>query len=399
MTPNLLAAHLFAAYDPFCLHHLRPSNCRHAVITAGLRERVAEHPELFRMEELGRSIEGRSISMVGCGRGPLRVLLWSQMHGDEPTATLALMDIFHFLGQRFSSEGWVREMLEQITIHAIPMLNPDGAERCKRHTAVQVDMNRDARRLITPEARLLKETRQKVSPTFGFNLHDQDLSSVGGTDQVAALALLAPALDEKKSAPLVRVRALRIISLLTRMLNQFIEGHITTYDDSFEPRAFGDSMQAWGTSTVLIESGHWPKDPEKLFIRKLNFVAILSALRAIGNGSYQDADFEISTALPQNGTRMFDVIIRGVTLEHSSRWQQKVDLGLIFPGPQRDRLKSPQLQSPVIATIKQIGDLEGYGGLEVMEANGRKLPAEKICIDKEFSLNEFLDGLQLYYPR
>ncbi|NIQ56614.1 MAG: peptidase M14, partial [Gemmatimonadetes bacterium] len=42
-------------------------------------------------------MEGRPIYAVRFGHGPMRVLLWSQMHGDEPTATMAIADIFTFL--------------------------------------------------------------------------------------------------------------------------------------------------------------------------------------------------------------------------------------------------------------------------------------------------------------
>ena len=399
MTPSALAAHLYSTYEPFRLNHLRPANCRHGVITTELHEQVGQSGGLLRVEELGRSTEERSIFLVSCGRGPTCILLWSQMHGDESTATLALLDIFNFLRHRAASENWIREMLEEITIHAIPMLNPDGAERRQRQTALKIDMNRDARTLITPEARLLRDTQRKLNPSFGFNLHDQDLSSVGSTDEVAALALLAPALDEKRSTPLVRVRALRLVSLLTSVLEQFIAGHVTTYDDTFEPRAFGDSMQSWGTSTVLIESGHWPKDPEKLFIRKLNFLAILTALRSIGNGSYQDADLDYGAGLRPNGKRMFDIIIRGVRLEHPSGWAQQADLGLLFPPSQRGRMTSADAQSPMptLVIVKEVGDLEGNGALEMIEGHGRRISTDQITIDKEVPFNEILDVLQLYY--
>src|SRR5690606_38854546 len=43
----------------------------------------------LRTEEIGRSIQGRAIRAVTFGSGPTPVLLWSQMHGDEVTATMA----------------------------------------------------------------------------------------------------------------------------------------------------------------------------------------------------------------------------------------------------------------------------------------------------------------------
>jgi hypothetical protein len=77
-------------------------------------------------------------------------------------------------------------------------------------------------------------------------------------------------------------------SVFAEVMNKFIQGKITKYDDTFEPRAFGDNMQRWGTSTLLVESGHMLKDPNKNFIRKLNFVGILSTLYAIATSEYQD---------------------------------------------------------------------------------------------------------------
>src|SRR5688500_4981893 len=47
-----------------------------------------------RVEVIGQSLLGRDIRAVTYGNGPTRVLLWSQMHGDESTATMALADVF-----------------------------------------------------------------------------------------------------------------------------------------------------------------------------------------------------------------------------------------------------------------------------------------------------------------
>ena len=48
---------------------------------------------------IGESMLGRPIRSVTFGQGPTRVLLWSQMHGDESTATMSLADIFRFLAE------------------------------------------------------------------------------------------------------------------------------------------------------------------------------------------------------------------------------------------------------------------------------------------------------------
>jgi len=391
MTPNSHARQLFAQYEDFKLGHLRPSNCRHAVVIDEIRSLVIRSHGLLGMEELGTSLEGRSIHLVRCGTGPKRVLLWSQMHGDESTATLALCDLFNFLVEAASTAPWLATMLGQVTMQVIPMLNPDGAEAVCRHTATAVDMNRDARALATPEARILRETHRALKPTFGFNLHDQDLSSVGNSKKVAALALLAPTLDEKKTRPLSRVRAMRVCAVIARAMHQFIDGHVATYDDAFEPRAFGDRMQSWGTSTMLIESGHWPKDREKAFVRKLNFVALLTALRAIGNGSFQDTELEHYANLKPNGKQVYDLIIRNLKLVHPSGWSLRADVGISL-GPEENRRSG----APV-ATIKEVGDLSTHAGLETLDGSARRVRSPLLVVEKQVPLSDLLDALQIYH--
>src|SRR4029453_16601221 len=104
--------------------------------------------------------------MMTVGSGPFRVLLWSQMHGDEPTATAALFDVFDYLS-RHRNEPLVQRLLSQLTLHVVPMLNPDGAERFQRRNAQSIDINRDALRLQTPEGRALKALRDRLNPQVG----------------------------------------------------------------------------------------------------------------------------------------------------------------------------------------------------------------------------------------
>jgi len=49
------------------------------------------------------------------------------------------------------------------------------------------------------------------------------------------------------------------------------------------PRAFGDAMQNWGVSTVLIEAGGWYENRND-FLQKMNFIGITTALHAIATG-------------------------------------------------------------------------------------------------------------------
>ncbi len=262
----------------------------------------------------GRSAEGREIRHLTFGSGPTTVLLWSQMHGNESTASMALVDIVRF----FHEEGdhpLARRIAQGATIHMIPLLNPDGAERFQRRNAQGIDINRDARRLQTPEGQTLKAVRDALDPDFGFNLHDQGAAiRVGDSDRGAAISLLAPAFNEARDVDDKRRRAMQVASVLIEAMDPLVGGHIAKYDDTFNPRAFGDLMGAWGASTILIESGGWTDDPQKQHLRTTNFVGILTALDAIATGRYAEYDPGVYEGLDFNGRRVTDLLISGGTI-------------------------------------------------------------------------------------
>jgi len=135
----------------------------HAEVVRRINAVVSTSPDLFSSEKIGESMEGRSIHHVRVGTGPFRVLLWSQMHGDEPTATSALFDLFEYV-RLHRDEPVVRRILSSLTLHAVPMLNPDGAQRFERRNRQSIDVNRDALRLQTPEGQILKTLRDRLEP-------------------------------------------------------------------------------------------------------------------------------------------------------------------------------------------------------------------------------------------
>jgi len=117
----------------------------------------------YEVSTVGESFEGRSISMIKVGKGPHKIMAWSQMHGDEPTATMAIFDIFNFLEATGDGFDPLRKtILDSTTIYFIPMFNPDGAERYQRRSAQGFDLNRDAVFLQAPESKILKELQNTI---------------------------------------------------------------------------------------------------------------------------------------------------------------------------------------------------------------------------------------------
>lgn len=329
----------------------------------------------FKVQQAGKSIEGRPIYRVSIGTGPTQVLLWSQMHGDESTATMAIMDIFNFLsasGDEF--DDFRKKIQEELTITFIPMLNPDGAEKFQRRNALGIDLNRDAVRQQCPESRILKGIRDELDADWGFNLHDQSrYYSAGRNPKTATISFLAPAYNYEKDVNEVRGNAMRMIGILNSILQEYIPGKVGKYDDTFEPRAFGDNIQKWGTSTILIECGGLEDDPEKQYIRKLNFVALLSSFDAIASKSYEatsTADYE---QIPYNdGSNFFDVLIRQAEVEYKGNWYT-LDLGIRRSEIDYNDHKNYYYK----ASINDWGDLSIFYGYNEIDAQGyRAIPGK-----------------------
>ncbi len=374
--PNLQTHLLHDQYDTFREPTLTHRRFRPAALLP-LVDKLMGWPQ-FLVEPVGKSVEQRPIFQVRVGSGSVPVLLWSQMHGDEPTATMALFDLFNFLHAQSDAFDELRQrLLTNLTIYAVPILNPDGAERFQRRNAHDIDINRDALRLASPEGRLLKHLQQTIKPVVGFNLHDQHPRySVGTTGQQAALSFLATAYDADRSINEVRKRSMQLIVSMNRAIQSIVPGRVGRFDDAFEPRAFGDNIQQWGTTLVLIESGGYPNDPENQYLRQLNFVAILTALSAIADKSYQHENISDYQAIPENGPLLFDLLIRNATMQDNGQ-SITVDIGI-------NRQEVPSVNEFSSATTHQfthqsqiddIGDLSTFHGLTEIDATGLTLTA------------------------
>ncbi|OYV98893.1 MAG: peptidase M14, partial [Acidobacteria bacterium 37-65-4] len=205
---------------------------------------------VLHVQQVGASVEGREIYDVSFGTGPYVVMLWSQMHGDEATATSALFDLYAYVDAH-RAEPQVAGMLQALTVHTVPMLNPDGAERWQRRNAQGIDINRDALLLQSPEGQLLKKLRDTWQPSVGINLHNQNWrTSVGKPPVGAAISLLAVAFDESRTMSPGRVLTRQLASVVRDSLEPLAPGRIGKYDEAFEARAFGDNLTKWGTPVL-----------------------------------------------------------------------------------------------------------------------------------------------------
>ncbi len=355
-TPAQTAEEFATIWDAQHISKILPSNVRHRDVQAYLEQMKTLG---LRVEEVGRSYANREICQVEWGKGKTKVFMWSQMHGDEPTATSALFDMLAFLQTNRDKLDWVKKLEDSLTLRVVPMLNPDGAELYQRRNLQGIDINRDAVNLQTPEGRLLKSLRDAWQPGLGFNLHNQNpLTAAGDSKKQASISVLAVSGDPGGKSNERHKRSKRIAVVMLDALNKFIKGHVARYDDEYNPRAFGDRISEWGTPVILIETGAL-QGKDELFLVKMNFVAYLAALQSIVTGSEKKADPKRYDMLPVNSSgELYSIIFRKAMIVNFSENTTpfRADVGI--------NLQRRRETDPTPTFVQDIGDLSIYTGLE-----------------------------------
>ena len=139
-------------------------------------------------------MQHNNIYRIDFGTGSFKILLWSQMHGNETTTTKAVFNLL----QKINTENHAN-WLSFFTFTFLPILNPDGAEAFTRVNANAIDLNRDSKNLTQPESQTLRNVFNSLQPHLALNMHDQrSIFSAGPQPHTATLSFLAPAFNEAR---------------------------------------------------------------------------------------------------------------------------------------------------------------------------------------------------------
>jgi hypothetical protein len=298
---------------------------------------------------IGQSVEKRPIYGVRLGEGPERILMWSQMHGNESTTTKALFDCFNLL---LRDDNYSKTILKQCTLFVIPILNPDGAHNYTRFNANTIDLNRDALNLSQPESRLLREVYENFNPDYCFNLHGQrSIFGAGANGRVATLSFLSPAQDEERSLTPNRKMAMALISRIALDLSEILPDGIGRYDDGFNINCVGDTFQSLGTPTLLYEAGHFPEDYDREEVRRFTFLAIIKGIETISKGFKVDM-YKSYYDIPDNVKNYRDMaIFNAITVKN-----QDETVTIVFQF--KEILEKGKIEfKPVIESIFESTDL------------------------------------------
>jgi hypothetical protein len=305
------------------------------------------------LQVLGQSVQGRPVYSYTIGAGKIRILMWSQMHGNESTTTKSLFD---FLNLLHSGSELGNNLLRDFTFCCLPMVNPDGAQVWTRENANNVDLNRDAFDRSQPESNLLRQAFESFKPDCCYNLHDQrTIFGAGDSGKPATISFLAPAFNEERHIHHARAKAIDIIAAMNEELQKYIPEQVGRFDDTFNVNCVGDTFQSLNVPTVLFEAGHFPNDYAREITRKYIFIALLSGFEFLNENVIVSNGLQDYLNIPQNKICFFDFVYKNVKINYDS-----TKIITNFAAQFREELIDGKLQ--FVAYIAKIGEIDDYFG-------------------------------------
>lgn len=338
----------------------------------------------------GYSVLQKPIHLLEIGTGQIKLLIWSQMHGNESTTTKALLDFVKFLT---SEESLAREICAAFTFKIIPILNPDGAEVYTRTNANDIDLNRDFLELTQPESEILMNLFESFGPDFCFNMHDQrTIFSVGDSGKPATISFLAPSFNDLCDLNDTRSRAIGVIVDIIEVLQEAIPGQIGRFDDAYNRNCVGDTFQSLGISTILFEAGHYQEDYDREKSREVVFISLLIACESIANKSYLDNRTEDYLKIPQNKALFYDFVYKNVKFNYD-----KKEIISTFAAQYKEVLKDDSIS--LIAYISDVtvlenikGHVEYDGEFELFSDNNAEFPTIGHLANFKIGAKDYING-------
>lgn len=280
-----------------------------------------------KLNTVGQSVLGKPIYSFQIGNGETRILIWSQMHGNEPTSTKSLIDFCVFLFDKKKSN----RILEKITFLIIFQLNPDGSELFTRNNANDKDLNRDAQNLSQPESKLLYSCFKKFKPRYCFNMHGQrSIYNVSNTKNHAVVSFLSPPPNKENDLTESRKDAMRLIVKAYEKIESIKKNIVGIYDDTFNANCFGDFFSQQGASTILFEAGHFRNDFERNLSRKLIFESLKIMINSLINPDFDKINYSKYFEIPKNNNLMRDIIITNVNLNIENKIQKNCNVAIQY---------------------------------------------------------------------
>jgi hypothetical protein len=106
----------------------------HAELGPRLREIESTSNGRVDVRQVGTTQRGRELWSARVGSGDRVLMVQSAIHGNERTGTEALLGMLQHLGT--STDASTKSLLSNVTVVALPMVNPDGGELNRRRNVI-----------------------------------------------------------------------------------------------------------------------------------------------------------------------------------------------------------------------------------------------------------------------
>lgn len=320
-----------------------------------------------RIELIGKSSNSLPIYKMRFGEGKLKVAAWSQMHGNESTATLAMLDLLYSL----EKDGDLKCQLQQeVSLDFIFMLNPDGSEKWTRRNALDIDLNRDFNQESSLEIKILKDSINNGDYDYALNLHDQRTIFTTDGQHPATLSFLSPSENVEREITENRKKSMSVISYIYEQLKEDLPDRIGRYSDEFYPNSVGDNLMKAGIPTILFEGGHSQNDYLRNETRKFYTLALFHSLKGMIELNKSSAGFEAYFEIPENKETHYDIIYRNVTL--NTDFPCVLDVAVQF----REEYSGGG-EIDFVPIVVEVGDVGKKKGWKEIDCTGKFFKCEK----------------------
>lgn len=314
------------------------------------------------ISELGTSSFGKPIYKMTLGNGEIKVVAWSQMHGNESNATHAMLDLLEV----FETDNQVKDdLFSKISLDFVFMLNPDGSEKWTRRNGLDIDMNRDFLKRSSKEFKLLIDLVENGNYDYGLNLHEQRTIFTTDGENPATLAFLAPSENFERDLTETRKKTMAVIVKMYSELSKILPNQIARYTDEFYPTSSGDNFTKLGLPTILFEGGHFIDDYKRENTRKYYTLALYACLNAISELNGATDGWENYRTIPENKETHYDMIYRNVKL--NTDFECILDIAVQY----LEEIKEGDDEITFTPIVVEVGDVRQRKGWKEIDCTGK----------------------------
>jgi predicted deacylase len=284
-----------------------------AELAAELDRLAARHPDTVEVDRIGRSVEGRPLESVTVGDGPRTLLVLTQVHGDEPLGTEAVLQLLRSVAAPTPAAAALRDA---VTIVAVPRINPDGWERYQdrdfadgldpRRNSNDIDLNRTFGPTtvdlgLAPEAVAVQSLVAATEPDLVLDYHHQVSYTTEGSDDLVTMSVLWGTHPEV--APEVADDGRRAVAVMAGSLARHGHAEVTLYPRSDTATTARNGLSLDGYPTVLVEQRGQQDVGQKghgALVREA-LVSMRAVADSLADGSFDAVDPADADLLPERG--------------------------------------------------------------------------------------------------